>query len=140
MKECCQTRWGPTLNLLIISWTSIQVSHQGRRLVHLSSLQLFILLVLKFERPFYYLLICLKTAANSVDPIQYCILQHLVWVFTVCLGLSVPIFRINMVLQIIEQGPVVQSLFSLKSSLRVTSLTVLADSIHNILIIFAEKM
>ena len=38
------------------------------------------------------------------------------------------------------QGPVVQSSISLTSSLRVISLTVLADSIHNILIFFAEKM
>ena len=37
-------------------------------------------------------------------------------------------------------GPVVQSIISLTSSLRVVSLTVLADSIHNILIFFAEKM
>ena len=37
-------------------------------------------------------------------------------------------------------GPVVQSVVSLKSSLRVISLTVLADSIYNILIFFAEKM
>ena len=36
-------------------------------------------------------------------------------------------------------GPVVQSVVSLTSSLRVISLTVLADSIHNILIFFAEK-
>ena len=38
------------------------------------------------------------------------------------------------------QGPVVQSVVSLTSSLRVISLTVLADSIYNILIYFAEKM
>ena len=38
------------------------------------------------------------------------------------------------------QGPVVQSVISLTSSLRAISLTVLADSIHNILIFFAEKM
>ena len=38
------------------------------------------------------------------------------------------------------QGPVVQSVISLTSSLRVISLIVLADSIHNILIFFAEKM
>ena len=38
------------------------------------------------------------------------------------------------------QGPVVQSLVSLTNSLRVISLTVLADSIHNILIFFAENM
>ena len=37
------------------------------------------------------------------------------------------------------QGPVVQSVISLTSSLRVISLTVLADSIYNILIFFAEK-
>ena len=37
-------------------------------------------------------------------------------------------------------GPVVQSVVSLMSSLRVISLTVLADSIHNIQIFFAEKM
>ena len=39
-----------------------------------------------------------------------------------------------------DLDPVVQSIVSLTSSLRVISLTVLADSIHNILIFFAEKM
>ena len=39
-----------------------------------------------------------------------------------------------------NQGPVVQSVVSLTRSLRVISLSVLADSIHNILIFFAEKM
>ena len=39
-----------------------------------------------------------------------------------------------------EQGPVVQSIVSLTSSLRVMSLTILADSVYNILIFFAEKM
>ena len=39
-----------------------------------------------------------------------------------------------------KQGPVVQSVVSLTSSLRVISLTVLTDSIYNILIFFAEKM
>ena len=38
------------------------------------------------------------------------------------------------------QGPAVQSFVSLTSSLRVISLTVLPDSIYNILIFFAEKM
>ena len=37
------------------------------------------------------------------------------------------------------QGPVVQSVVSLTSLLRVISLSVLADSIYNILIFFAEK-
>ena len=39
-----------------------------------------------------------------------------------------------------NQGPVVQSVVSLTSSLRVISLTILTDSIHNTLIFFAEKM
>ena len=39
-----------------------------------------------------------------------------------------------------DQCPVVQSVVSLTGSLRVISLTVLANSIHNILIFFAEKM
>ena len=38
------------------------------------------------------------------------------------------------------QGPVVQRIVSLTSSLRAISLTVLVDSIQNILIFFAEKM
>ena len=37
-------------------------------------------------------------------------------------------------------GPVVQSVVSLTSSLKVILITVLADSIYNILIFFAEKM
>ena len=40
----------------------------------------------------------------------------------------------------LDQGPVVQSVISLTSSLRVISLTVLVDSINNILIFFAEKI
>ena len=39
-----------------------------------------------------------------------------------------------------DLGPVVQSVVSLTSLLRVISLTVLVDSIYNILIFFAEKM
>ena len=35
-------------------------------------------------------------------------------------------------------GPVVQSIVNLTSALRVISLTVLADSVYNILIFFAE--
>ena len=38
------------------------------------------------------------------------------------------------------QGPVVQSVVSLTSSFRVILLTVLVDSIYNILIFFAEKI
>ena len=40
----------------------------------------------------------------------------------------------------VDQGPVVQGAVSLTSSLWVISLTVLADSIYNIPIFFAEKM
>ena len=50
------------------------------------------------------------------------------------------IFLLNSSSDIATQGPVVQSVVSLTSSLRVISLTVLADSIYNILIFFAEKM
>ena len=39
-----------------------------------------------------------------------------------------------------EQGPVVQSVVSLTSSLRAISLTILVDSIYNFLKFFAEKM
>ena len=49
--------------------------------------------------------------------------------------------RVTKLLPLVKiQGPVVQSVVSLMSSLRVISLTVLADSINNILIFFAEKM
>ena len=46
----------------------------------------------------------------------------------------------NEYLQHMFQDTVVQSTVSLTSSLRVISLTVLADSIYNNLIFFAEKM
>ena len=35
--------------------------------------------------------------ANSVDPVRPCILQHLIWVYTVCKGLSVQILWVIMV-------------------------------------------
>ena len=54
-------------------------------------------------------------------------------------GIEHSVFTLNMQTPK-SQGPVVQSVVSLTSSLRVISLTVLADSIHNILIIFVEKM
>ena len=49
-------------------------------------------------------------------------------------------FSADVILKYISQGPVVQSIVSSTSSLRVISLTVLADSMHSILIFFAEKM
>ena len=45
----------------------------------------------------------------------------------------------NQTIGLTNQVPVVQSVASLTSSLRVISLTVLADSINNILIFFAER-
>ena len=50
------------------------------------------------------------------------------------------IVRFNVFLTFAALGPVVQSVVSLMSSLRVISLTVLVDSIYNTLIYFAEKM
>ena len=46
----------------------------------------------------------------------------------------------KMLMHIKGLGPVVQSVFSFTSSLKVISLTVLVDSIYSILIFFAEKM
>ena len=56
------------------------------------------------------------------------------YVLTVCL----PVLDICTICH--YQGPVVQSVVSLTSSLRLISFTVLADSRYNILIFFAEKM
>ena len=54
---------------------------------------------------------------------------------------GVPLLGANIVINVKDQGPVVQSIVSLTSSLRVISLAVLADSMYNsILIFFAEKM
>ena len=54
--------------------------------------------------------------------------------------MRVSYFKMELIFMFSIQGPVVQSIISLSSVLRVISLTVLADSIHNILIFFAEKM
>ena len=50
------------------------------------------------------------------------------------------IFILFALITVFSQGPVVQSVVSLTSSLRVILLTILADSIYYILIFFAEKM
>ena len=68
---------------------------------------------------------------------------YLIVFFCACVCLCASIFVQNIfffILIFITLGPVVQSVVSLTSSLRVISLTVLVDSIHNILIFFAEKM
>ena len=54
--------------------------------------------------------------------------------FSCIIGNNIYLFKFK------DLGPVVQSVVSLTSSLRVISLTVLADSIYTILIFFAEKM
>ena len=76
--------------------------------------------------------------------------RHLVWVQQFTFGQSAQILwvytacqlehALSLVTVLEDQGPVVQSLVSLTSSLRVISLTVFLDSIDNILIFFAEKM
>ena len=70
-----------------------------------------------FKCPFFYCLVCLKNTGRvtSIDAAQ----------------------KANIIDP--AQGPIIQSVFSLTSSLRVISLTVLADSIYIILILFAEK-
>ena len=55
-------------------------------------------------------------------------------------GWIIPVDCAGIIFRIISQGPVVQSVVSLTSWLRVISLTVLADSVYNIIIFFAEKM
>ena len=57
--------------------------------------------------------------------------------YTVLMSIRLPF---NMHTKQNNQGPVVQSVVSLTNSLKVISLTVLTDSIYNILIFFAEKM
>ena len=63
--------------------------------------------------------------------------SRVIWICTFCACLKAsygPDYKAT------QLGPVVQSVVSLTSLLRVSSLTVLADSIYNILIFFAEKM
>ena len=61
-------------------------------------------------------------------------------VYAIFNGQSFNYMLTNNIISFEQLGPVVQSVVSLTSLLRVISLTVLADSIYNILIFFAEKM
>ena len=62
-------------------------------------------LVLNFEkRPFYYLLMCLKTAgrltkSTDLDHLMITILQHLIWVFTDYTDLSFSITTVKSITQ-----------------------------------------
>ena len=78
-----------------------------------------------------------ETLLISRHNICFCggIRNILTWIFPI---LSLNIFVEQYLDKV--QGPVVQSGVSLTSSLRVISLTVLANSIYSILIFFAEKM
>ena len=95
----------------------------------------------------------LVTLERKCRPTICCLsLESLIWVYTVSSGMSwpkgevfgdnsrYPSIIINYSSLTILLGPVDQSIVSITSSLRVISLTFLADSIHNILIFFAEKM
>ena len=70
--------------------------------------------------------------------ILYRISQFSLCVFS-CYSLKFSDFPYTVSFIFYNQGPVVQSVVSLTSSLRVISLTILANSIYNILIFFAEK-
>ena len=74
--------------------------------------------------------VILRYSAIAHFPTMSCTLHTLPYTSIPCI-----IITINNIL-----GTVVQSVVSLTSSLRVISLTVLEDSIYNILIFFAEKM
>ena len=80
---------------------------------------------------------------GSTPPYQAILLKYLRYQTATAASLhmkTIDLVQRNNKLQKAKQGPVVQSIVSLTSSLRVISLTVLADSIYNILIFFAEKM
>ena len=65
------------------------------------------------------------------------ILWHLIWVYTVCFGPFVQILRINTA---DVQGPIVQSIVSLTSWLKVKMLTVLVSTISNSQIFLLKKL
>ena len=74
------------------------------------------------------------------SPLKNFIPKTFVCVHVVVLQHSQSIRITSSAVSLPNQGPVVQSVISLTSSLRIILLTVLADSIYNILIFFAEKM
>ena len=60
------------------------------------------------------------------------------FIYALILHMQDKYFQENQNFLVKQQGPVVQSVVSLTSSLKVISLTVLADSIYNILIFVAD--
>ena len=93
--------------------------------------------------------------ADSEGVDQTARMRSLIWAFAIRIlpktrfRMAQPICTCTCILEIISMssslffmilGPIVQSVVSLTGSLRVISLTVLVDSIHNILKCFAEKM
>ena len=116
MKECCQPRRALTHNLLNTTQMPIQLSHQGRCSFPLKSI--------------------LCRAMDSLS-------KHVVRNQSAChssLTNTLPLFLNHTTFTLKYLGPVVQSVVSLTSSLKVILLTVLADLIYNILICFVEKM
>ena len=87
---------------------------------------------------------CLLTSGTVKDTYLHTCIPYLLWKLTLQKHAYSKIMKIlppkTEIFQIKILGPVVQSVVSLTSSLRVISLTVLVDSIYNILIFFAEKM
>ena len=98
---------------------------------------------------YFISIICQNVRGKKVKPLTHCRLNELPNTISVSAQFaSYPfmVSRLQWVKVLIKTaansilGPVVQSIVSLMSLLRVISLTVLADSIYNILIFFAEKM
>ena len=76
------------------------------------------------------------TVLNRSDKHSFCIKCACIYMYK----MQTPLAQALAILDFqSNQGPVVQSVVSLTSSLRVISLTVLADSIYNILIFFCWK-
>ena len=113
LKNVAALGWGQTCDLLVSSRTRIQLSHQGRL--------------------FIVLLIMTVQYRLSIDYVQ----KKDIFLKTYNGGILI---NKGWMPNVKQQGPVVQSVVSLTSSLRVISLTVLADSIYDFLKFFAEKM
>ena len=100
--------------------------------------------------PLYYLEVCLGqfSGKSAVLAFELCplfkgekiLLSYLIYNTQLTPVISTSLISNNRLSRSKNLGPVVQSVVSLTSSFRVISLTVLADSMYNILNFFAEKM